>query len=187
MTMATRPRVSLEATSFRTGTWLDHFGPATVTAVLDRDVELEIAGERHWARLAITATYQPQAGDVVLAMAAGGDCYVVGILEGHGPTVLHAPGDLELRAPNGTIRVTAAEACVVAAPSVRIAADELELRGGTLREEFETVRRRVAGMIDIRVKAVCLAVADTYRLAARRIVGSGDESVAIDAPSITLG
>ena len=43
---------------------LEYFGPATVTAVLDREVELEIsvggAAMRRWARLAIAIAYQPQ-------------------------------------------------------------------------------------------------------------------------------
>jgi hypothetical protein len=168
---------------------LEHFGPALVTTVLDRDVELEITtrDERRWARLAIAVSYQPQIGDVVLAIGTSDDWYVVGVLEGHGPTVLSAPGDLELRAPNGAIQITAAEGCVVASPTVRVAADALDLIGDTLHEEFETVRRRITGILDVRAKAICTAVTDTWRLAARRIVGHGKDSVTIDAPSINLG
>ena len=57
---------------------LEYFGPAVVTAVFDREVEIEIPAEaaeaRRWARLAIAVAYQPQIGDVVLAIAVAGDC-----------------------------------------------------------------------------------------------------------------
>jgi len=170
---------------------LEYFGPALVTAVLDREVELEIlAGateERRWARLAIAVAYQPQIGDVVLAIAAAADCYVIGVIEGHGPTVLNAPGDLELRAGTGEVRIAGAQGCVVAAPAVRVEAASLDLIGDTLHEEFETVRYRIGEMLEVRAKAICTAVADTYRLTARRIFGRGEDSVSIDAPSINLG
>ena len=170
---------------------LEYFGPVTITAVLDKEVEVEIPGDapgvRHWARLAIATGYQPRASDVVLAIATVDHCYVVGVLEGHGPTVLVAPDDLELRAPYGAIRIVAADGCVVAGPRVRMAANEINLVGDTLHEEFETVRRRISGMLEVRAKAMCTAVAETYRLTARRIVGRGEDSVTIDSPSINLG
>ena len=171
---------------------LEYFGPAMVTAVLDREVELEIsvsASEaRRWARLAIAVAYQPQIGDVVLAIAAAaGECYVIGIIEGHGPTVLNAPGDLELRAASGEVRIAGAQGCIVAAPAVRVEAASLDLIGDTLREEFATVRHRIGEMLEVRAKAICATVADTYRLTARRIFGRGEDSVSIDAPSINLG
>jgi hypothetical protein len=169
---------------------LRHFGPAKVIAVLDREVELELSGppiSRSWARLAIPIAYRPQVGDVVLAIGDDRDCYVIGVLEGHGPTVLEAQGDLELRAQHGAIQITAREGCTVASPMVQVSAATLDLRGGTLREEFETVRRWVSGMLDVRANAICTAVANTYRLTARRIFGHGEDSVAIDAPSINLG
>jgi hypothetical protein len=173
----------------RNGLRLDHFGPALVTAVVEQDVELETdsSGGRHWARLAIAIGYRPRIGDVVLAMAAGDAWYVVGVLEGHGPSVVNAPGDLELRAPNGAIRIEAADGCVVAAPAVRVQAAALDLIGETLHEDFDTVRRRISGMLDVRAKAISTTVAETWRLVARRISGRGEENVAIDAPSINLG
>jgi len=172
-------------------TRLEYFGPATVSAVLDREVELEIlaggAAMRRWARLAIAVVYQPQIGDVVLAIAAAGDCYVIGVIEGRGSTVLNAPGDLELRADSGEVRIAGAQGCVVAAPAVRVEAASLDLVGDTLHEEFEIVRYRIGEMLEVRAKAICTAVADTYRLTARRIFGRGEDSVSIDAPSINLG
>jgi hypothetical protein len=170
---------------------LEHFGPAVVTAVLDREVELDIsaggAEARRWAHLAITIAYQPQIGDVVLAIAAVGQCYVIGVIEGRGPTVLNAPGDLELRADSGEVRIAAAQGCIVAAPAVRVEAASLDLIGDTLCEEFATVRHRISEMLEVRAKAICTAVTDTYRLTARRILGRGEDSVSIDAPSINLG
>jgi hypothetical protein len=37
------------------------------------------------------------------------------------------------------------------------------------------------------IRKQSLAVADTYRLVARRVVGRGQEEVTIDSPSINLG
>jgi hypothetical protein len=171
------------------GAMLEYFGPAIVTAILDRDVEVRtVASEvRYWARLACATVYQPRAGDVVLAMAGGGVWYVVGVLEGHGPTVLDAPGDLELRARHGAIRIEAADGCVVTSPTVRVEAASLDLIGDTLHEEFDTVRQRISGMLEVRAKAITTAVAETWRLTARRLLGRGEDSVTIDSPSINLG
>ena len=70
---------------------------------------------------------------------------------------------------------------------MRVEAASLDLIGDTLREEFETVRYRIGEMLEVRAKAICTAVADTYRLTARRIFGRGEDGVSIDAPSINLG
>ncbi|WP_158746199.1 DUF3540 domain-containing protein [Acidisphaera sp. L21] len=170
------------------GTVLSHFGPATVHEVADRDLEIVTpAGARYWARSAVAATYNPVPGDLVLAVAADDECYVVGVLEGRGPTVLQAPGDLELRAPHGSIRMLAAEACTILGTAVQVDADELHLSGHTLQQQFETVRSRIAGLLDTRVRSVCTTVTETYRLAAQRIVGRGNETVTLEAPSINLG
>jgi hypothetical protein len=113
--------------------------------------------------------------------------YVVGVLEGHGPSVLNAPGDLELNAPDGEIRMNSAKSCVVTAPEMRVQVTTLDLIGETLHEQFETVRRRISGAIDERARAISTNVAETWRLVARRIAGRGEENVTIDAPSINLG
>jgi hypothetical protein len=170
------------------GTALAYFGPAMVTAVLDRDVELETPETtRSWARVAVAQIYQPQAGDVVLMLSTAEAAYVVGVLEGHGPSVLHVAGDLELMALHGEIRITAGKGCVVATPEMRVQAENLDLIGGTLHEQFDTVRRRISGAIDERARTISTTVAETWRLVARRIAGRGGESVTIDAPSINLG
>jgi hypothetical protein len=170
------------------GTRLAYCGPALVTAVLGRDVELETpAEERSWARLAVAIAYQPVVGDVVLMLSTAEAAYVVGVLEAQGPSVLNAPGDLELNAPHGEIRINAARACVVTVPEMRVQARMLDLIGDTLHEEFETVRRRITGAIDTRARAITTTVADTWRLVARRLHGRGQENVTIDAPSINLG
>ena len=167
---------------------LEYCGPARVTAVAGHGVELETpAGELHWARLAIAGVYAPRAGDLVLALATTGACYVVGVLEGHGTTVLNAPGDLELRAPAGEIRLVAGQGCAITAPNLRVRAREIDLTGETLREEFETVRRRITGAIEVRARAISTTVGETYRLLARRITGTGGETISLDAPAIDIG
>jgi len=170
---------------------LQHFGPALVTAVLERDVELKIAGApggpRFFARLALPILYQPQVGDIVLAMAAGGACYVIGVIEGRGTTMITAPGDLELRAPDGAIRLEAAQGCDIVGPAICVRARTLDLVGETLHEDFTTVRRHVAETLEVTAKAMRTLVAETYRLTAKRILGRGEASVVIDAPSINLG
>ncbi len=170
---------------------LQHFGPALVTAVLGGDVELKIAGApggpRFFARLALPILYQPQVGDIVLAMAAGGACYVIGVIEGRGTTMITAPGDLELRAPDGAIRIAAAQGCDITGPAVCVRANTLDLIGDTLHEDFTTVRRHIAETLEVTAKAMRTLVTETYRLTANRIMGRGETSVVIDAPSINLG
>ena len=49
------------------------------------------------------------------------------------------------------------------------------------------MRHRIGELLEVRAKAICTTVADTYRLTARRIFGRGEDTVSIDAPSINLG
>ena len=172
----------------QTGDALTGCGPALVTAVADRDVEVQLpTGSREWARLAIPAVYQPCAGDVVLVLSTSGAAYVIGVLEGHGPSVLQAPGDLELRAPEGEIRIVSSRGYAVTAHEISLQAATIDLVGDTLCEEFQTIRRRVSDAIDVRVQSISVMVGETYRLMARRILGRGQDSITLDAPAINLG
>jgi hypothetical protein len=96
---------------------------------------------------------------VVLTIVAAGDCYVIGVIEGHGPTT---PDDLELRAGSSEVRIAGVQGCIVAAPAVRAEAILLDSIGDTLREEFATVRLPRWGNAGVRAKAICTAVANTY-------------------------
>ena len=88
-----------------------YLGPAEVTTPAGKPGFLEVQlpdGETCWARLALAIPYSPARSDEVLLIRQEHDsAYVIGVLRGSGTTTLRVPGDLNLDAPNGAVRLRA--------------------------------------------------------------------------------
>ena len=63
-------------------------GPATVIRVEDGRVLLSLPQTQAWATMALAFPYVPQPGDTLLAIAQDEDYYIIGVLQGNGPTTL---------------------------------------------------------------------------------------------------
>jgi|SRR6516165_6692149 len=90
---------------------------------------LDHDGEQRSARLALGCTYQPEPGDLVLAVPAGADIWVTALLarESGAPLRMAAPGGLTLET-DGDLTVTA--------PRARVKIGELLHIGGKLVAEL---------------------------------------------------
>ncbi|MCC7537200.1 MAG: DUF3540 domain-containing protein [Deltaproteobacteria bacterium] len=154
---------------------------ATVTRVSGPSVQCRTRfGASHSAHVALPA-YTPRVGDTVLLLADDeGAHHVVGVLaslravrdagshapafvydEATGKTVFSAPGDLELVAPRGTVRLAAREVEVTAARS-RWQSDRMEVVARTL----STVAERstaVIGILDTRATRILEKARVAYR------------------------
>lgn len=162
-------------------------GTAKILAVEGPRVRVALDDQEAWATLALAFPYRPAVGDSVLAMGQESDWYVIGVLHGKGTASFVAPGDLELRAPNGSIGLVAAEGVRIRAPEVEIEADRLELAARTLFERCVRAYRRVAEALHLRAGSVRSVVEETWDVRAGRITERADGDVRIDGEKIHLG
>ncbi|HZN62478.1 MAG TPA: DUF3540 domain-containing protein [Planctomycetota bacterium] len=162
-------------------------GTATILAVDGSRVSLSIDGAEAEATMALAYPYRPAPGDTVLALGQESQWYVIGVLRGSGVTTFVAPGDMELRAPNGSIGLTAADGVRIEAPRVSLKADRLELAARSVFERFVQAYRRIAGVFQLRAGRVRTVVGEAYDLRAGRITERADADVRIDGDKIYLG
>jgi hypothetical protein len=164
-----------------------YLGPATVVRAAQGRVKLQLPDGCRWAQCALAFTYQPVAGDIVLAIGHSGLWYVIGLLTGTGPSNLTVPGDLEIRAPRGRISLTAATAVELRGHEVRVSANRLEVLAETVFERLSEVTRWVKGTFQLRVGRLRTRVDGTYDVGAGRIVERARRDVKIDGEKIHLG
>ena len=154
-------------------------GPAQVTAVIGREMEVAIEERRLIARSAVPALYQPTIGDTVLVVEADAAAYVIGVLQASGPMVVAVPNDLLLSAPNGRIALDAA--------TIGLDAGRLSIRADELGECFGSVRRIVRGLLEIDAGEICTRVQELFSLTVRRLRAKASQDVRIDGARIHLG
>lgn len=78
-------------------------------------------------------------------------------------TVICAPdGDLELRAPHGSVRIVAAEGVEVRAETLRAKVGEAAVEGRTLKATFERVKT-LAGVVETRAERVIEHAKNVFR------------------------
>src|SRR5262245_21426091 len=109
-------------------------GSAQVLQTAGNRVQLELPAEFVWAKVALAFPYQVVTGDTVLAIGQEDAWYVIGVLQGTGPTMLTVPGDLKLRAPRGGIELSAAKGVHIKSPTVEIMARKLEVMAESVFE-----------------------------------------------------
>jgi hypothetical protein len=164
-----------------------YLGPAQVLKATGNRAQLEMPDELAWATVALASPYQLAVGDTVLAIGQGGAWYVIGVLRGTGKTTFMVPGDLDIRAPRGSIELTSAKGVRIKSPVVELLADKLEVLAKSVFERFEDATRWVKDAFQLRVGRLRTRVESTYDLKANRILERAEEDVKIDGRKIDLG
>ena len=164
-----------------------HLGPARVVEASAPHVRIRLADQEVLATTALSSPYQPVVGDVVLAIGQEENYYVIGVIQGAGRTVFRAPGDLEFRAPKGTIDLVSTRGIRLRSPDVSVRAGRMEVVARTLIEKFEEARRWVRGLFQLRAGRVRQEVEGSCHLKAERIVERATKDVKIDGERIHLG
>ena len=170
---------TLEATTY--------LGPARVLTAAGNRAKIELPDEHVWATVALGTPYEPAADDVVLAIGQKGAWYVIGLIQGRGKTTLTVPGDLAIRAPHGSIELSATAGITVRSPEVNIAAGVLEIAAKSIFERFTSATRWVKETLQLRAGRVRTRVEGAYDLAADRIQEKAQRDVKIDGSKIHLG
>ncbi|HXX92276.1 MAG TPA: DUF3540 domain-containing protein [Planctomycetota bacterium] len=166
-----------------------YLGPATVARTAGRRalVRRPEEFEESWAELALAFPYQPVPGDVVLVAAQMGRSYVIGVLQGRGPSVLAFPGDVTLSAPGGSVHLDAGTAVTMSAPSVEVRADALELEAQTLTERVVSAYRWVKDLLQVRAGRSRAVVEGTHLQSAERTFIRSEKETKVDGEKIYLG
>lgn len=123
-------------------------GIAIVLSRTGRDALIGHGGSEIAARVAFGCLVQPEPGDRVLTSFAGGEAWIVSILDRHSgvPARLFAEGDISIVSARGGISLLAAEDVNIdAGIRARISAKEIDLHAGVGRfvlDEMMQIGRR---------------------------------------------
>lgn len=164
-----------------------HLGPATVLARDGQRVRLLVEGRTHWATLALAVAYAPRPDDIVLAIGQDDVWYVIGVITGSGTTTIEVAGDLDLRAPAGSISLSAAHGVRLAGDEVALAGRRVHFSGESLVERFGGTYRWVRELVQERIGRLRRVVAGDSHLEAERVVVRARTDVHIDGERINLG
>lgn len=167
------------STLLRTATVIDAVADAPV-------LRLEGGGETV-ARLALGWPYTPTTGDSVLAIGQDEQWFVIGVLQARGPMRFTAPGDLELSAPHGAIRLVSSKSVTTQAPDVNIeATNRLKIIARTVTERFNSAYRWVRNLFQIRANRVRTVADSTMQFKAERIVQRSEKDLKLEGQRIRL-
>jgi hypothetical protein len=166
-----------------------HLGPAIVSRAAGRRVQLRRDGQEaeEWADLALAFPYQPAPGDVVLVVAQEERVYVIGVLQGRGPSVLAFPGDVTLSAPTGAIHLDSGKGVTMSAPTVEMRAETIELEAVTLTQRVESAFQWVKDLLQVRSGRSRTVVDGTSHQLAQRTFIRSEKETKVDGEKIYLG
>jgi hypothetical protein len=166
-----------------------YLGPATVSRSVGKRVQLRRPehADEEWAETALAFPYQPVAGDVVLVAAQEDRVYVIGVLQGRGPSVLRFPGDVTLSAPAGSIHLDAATAVTTTAPAVEIRADAVEVEAKSLVQRVESALQWVKDLFEMKSGRSRMVTEGTHLQMAERTFIRSEKESKIDGEKIYLG
>jgi len=160
---------------------------ARVLDVEGRALKLVAADRVFAATLALPYPYKPQVGDTVLAIAQGDNAWVIGVVEGSGPTVFSAPADLELRATRGRIVLNARDEIEVKSRDVNVTAENAQTFAKNLTQQVESLDTSVKGLALLRAGESREEVEGTHTVRAEHVNHRARKEVKIDGEIINLG
>jgi hypothetical protein len=166
-----------------------YLGPATVTRALGRKalVRRPEGIEETWAELALAYPYQPAPGDLVLVVAQEERSYVIGVLQGRGPSVLSFPGDVTLSAPQGSLHLDAGKTVTLSAPEVEVRAETVDLEAKTMSQRLENAYQWVKDLLQVRAGRSRAVVDGTHHQLAERTFIRSEKETKVDGEKIYLG
>jgi hypothetical protein len=128
----------------------DYLGPAQVVDVEPGSVGVELPdGSVARARMALAVAYEPVPGDTLLVIGNSGGHYVIGVLHGTGRCTLAMPGDVEVRASGGVLRLSGDHGVELRGPEVEITATKLHVVAGAVMQRFVSLCQRVTGLLRV--------------------------------------
>jgi hypothetical protein len=163
-------------------------GPAEVTRASPHEVEVRLEGGAFArAQLALGYPYEPRKGDVVLVIGDAAGHYVIGVLQGTGRSVLELPGDVDLRAVNGVLRLSGDKGVEVTSPEVSIHAGRLQVIADAAVQRFASLCQRVADLLSVHAGQRHTVIEGSSHEQAKSATLLTEEQTTINGKAIYLG
>lgn len=160
--------------------------PAEVLRCAGREVQVRLGAEVVWAELAL-CFHRPEPGDRVLVASDAASRWVIGVLDAAAPARLRVPGDLELEAPAGRIRLRAARGVEVETSRFALRADRIETLARTAVHKCADLYQSVRSLFHLRAgRARTLVEGENVQRAEQTYIRSRRETK-IDGETIHLG
>ena len=165
-----------------------YLGPAHVAAVGASDVEVILPnGSPARAAPAFALPYEPAVGDMLLIIGGPGGHYAIGVLAGRGRTQVAVPGDLDLHAVGGRLRLAGDAGVEVEGKRFEVLADKVKITADQVVEKCGALYQRVTGLLSVHVKQRHTVIDGESHEKSRRAVVLTEETMTLNGKQIHLG
>lgn len=162
-------------------------GPAKVVRAAPGHLEISLPrGVEVSARLALAYAYEPAPGDEVLVIGNHEGHWIIGVVRGTGPAVLHFPADAELRA-GGTLRLAADRGVEIGAPELAVTTRKLRMIAAEVVHAFGELRQRVTSLLSVQAGQAHTVVEGSMHSQAKSATILTEEKVSINGKEVHLG
>ncbi|WP_437596101.1 DUF3540 domain-containing protein [Sorangium sp. So ce590] len=163
-------------------------GPAEVTALgPDSATVLLATGTTERAFFAFALPYEPSLGDVLLVIGGPGATYAIGVLAGRGRLSIAFPGDVDVRAVGGKLRLGGDGGVEISGKGLEVMVDKVKITAGEIVERCASLYQRVTSLFSAHHKQAHTVVDDESHTRARRATVLTEETVTINGKQIHLG
>lgn len=138
-------------------------------------------------KLALAYPFVPAAGDTLLVIGSEDRYFVIGVLESTGRTELRFRGDVELRAANGTLELSAEHGVSLEGPQVDIKAKRLNVVAEKVTEAFGTLLTRVKSLLSVHTGETDTVVHGEWSSRSERAAITSQEVVSVNGKEVHLG
>jgi hypothetical protein len=166
-----------------------HLGPAVVLAVAPAaPLAIRLAdGRKVTARPAFALPYHATAGDELLVIGQGDAFYAIGVLQGRGQHAIDLPGDVRLRALDGTLTLSGDRGIEMETPALAMRASKLDMIVETVSQCLGSVTQFVRDRIAVQAGDSQVVVRESAQQIARNTVILSEDTSTLNAKKIQIG
>jgi len=165
-----------------------YLGPAEVTALCAEGATVRLtSGVEAHAMSAFALPYEPALGDVLLVIGGPGGHYAIGVLMGRGRAALSIPGDVDLHAVGGKLRLSGDHGVEVAGKGFEVMVDKVKITAGEVVQKCASLYQRVSQVFSAHHKQAHTVVDDESYTKAKRATVLTEETMTINGKQIHLG
>ena len=165
-----------------------YLGPAVVTCVRPHELEVRLkTGAVVRAEAALAFTYEPACDDVVLVIGDADGHYVIGVLQGKGRAVLEIPGDVNVRAVGGVLRLSGDKGVEIASPELSMRVGKLLVLADAAVQRFSSLRQRVTELLSVHAGQSHTVVEGSSHAQSKSATILSEEKVTINGKAVYLG